>query len=83
MPKGGPEGPKSGNRVPEVDTNVLEVWRKVPGFRYKVQRLDAKSEGCGLNPEGMRKQPKARHKGFGTQLGGSGIDRGCPEQARD
>ena len=40
-----PEGPKSGNRVPEVDTNVREVGREVLGFGYKVQRSDAKSEG--------------------------------------
>ena len=47
-----------------MDTNVQEVGREVPGFRYKVQRLDVKSEGCGLNPEGMRKRPEARHEGF-------------------
>ena len=59
-----PKGPKSGNRVPEVEMDVQEVGCKVPGFGYKVRRSDAKSEGCGLNPEGMRKQPKARHEGF-------------------
>ena len=47
-----------------MDTNVQEVGREVPGFGYKVQRSDVKSEGCGSNPEGVRKQPKARHKGF-------------------
>ena len=64
VPKGGPEGPKSGNGVPEVDTNVQESGREVLGFGYKVQRSDAKSEGCGLNPKGVRKQPKARNEGF-------------------
>ena len=49
--------------------NVQEVGRKVLGFGYKVRRSDAKSEGCGLNPEGMRKWPKARHKGFRDSTG--------------
>ena len=44
--------------------DVREVGRKVPGFGYKVQRSDVKSEGCGLNPEGVRKWPEARHEGF-------------------
>ena len=44
--------------------NVQEVGHEVPGFRYKVQRSDAKSEGCRLNPKGVRKRPKARHEGF-------------------
>ena len=52
------------NRVPEVDMNVREVGREVPGFGYKVRRLDTKSKGGGLNPEGMRKRPEARHEGF-------------------
>ena len=47
-----------------MDTNVQEVGREVLGFGYKVRRSDAKSEGCGLNPEGMCKQPEARHEGF-------------------
>ena len=47
-----------------MDTNVQEVGRKVLGFGYKVRRSDAKSEGCGLNPEGVHKQLKARHEGF-------------------
>ena len=47
-----------------MDTDVREVGCEVPWFGYKVQRSDAKSEGCGLNPEGVRKQPKARHEGF-------------------
>ena len=47
-----------------MDTDVREVGREVLGFGYKVRRLDVKSEGCGLNPEGVRKQPKARHEGF-------------------
>ena len=47
-----------------MDINVQEVGRKVPGFGYKVRRSDAKSEGCGLNPEGVHKRPKARHEGF-------------------
>ena len=47
-----------------MDTNVQEVGHEVPGFGYKVRRSDAKSEGCGLNPEGVCKQPKARHEGF-------------------
>ena len=67
--KDGPEGPKSGNGVPEVDTKVQDVWCEVLGFRYKVQRLDTKSEGHGLNPEGMRKWPKARHEGFRDSTG--------------
>ena len=65
-----PEGPKSGNRVPEVDTDFQEVAHKVPGFGYKVRRSDAKSEGCGLNPKGVRKQLKARHEGFWGSTGG-------------
>ena len=48
---------------------VQEVGCKVLGFKYKVQRLDLKSEGCGLNPEGVHKQPKARHKGFRDSTG--------------
>ena len=40
-----PKGPKSGNGVPEVDTNVQEVGCEVLGFGYKVRRSDAKSEG--------------------------------------
>ena len=47
-----------------MDTNVQEVGREVLGFGYKVRRLDVKSEGCGLNPEGVCKQPKARYEGF-------------------
>ena len=47
-----------------MDTNVQEVGREVPGFGYKVQRLDAKSKGGGLNPKGVRKRPEARHEGF-------------------
>ena len=31
-----PEGPKSGNGVPEVDMKVQEVRCKVLGFRHKV-----------------------------------------------
>ena len=59
-----------------MDTDVREVGREVPGFgykvlgfRYEVRRSDAKSEGCGLNPEGIRKQPKARHEGFRDSTG--------------
>ena len=66
-----------------MDTDVREVERKVLGFGYKVRMSDAKSEGCGLNPEGVRKQPKARHKGFRDSTGRVRIDRGGLEQARD
>ena len=52
-----------------MDTDVREVGCEVLGFGYKVQRLDAKSEGCGLNPEGVCKQPKARHEGFWNSTG--------------
>ena len=52
-----------------MDTDVREVGREVPGFGYKVKRSDAKSEGCGLNPEGKHKQPKARHEGFWDSTG--------------
>ena len=47
-----------------MDTNVQEVGCEVPGFGYKVRRLDVKPEGCGLNPEGVRKRPKDRREGF-------------------
>ena len=49
--------------------NVQEVGCEVPGFGYKVQRSDAKYKGCGLNPEGVHKQPKARHEGFRDSTG--------------
>ena len=64
-----PEGPKSGNGVPEVDTEVQEVGCKVLGFGYKVQRLDTKSKGPGLNPKGVHKWPKARYEGFWDSTG--------------
>ena len=48
---------------------VQEVGHEVPGFGYKVRMSDAKSEGCGLNPEGVCKQPKARHEGFQDSTG--------------
>ena len=66
---GGPEGPKSGNGVPEVDMKVREVGCEVPGFGYKVRRSDTKSEGCGLNPKGVHRRPKARHEGFWDSTG--------------
>ena len=52
--------------------------------------LDTKSKGWMRSPKVEGQIPKAcassrrpDTKGFRTQLGGSGIDRGCPEQARD
>ena len=45
--------------------------------------LSGRRDRFGTEP-GTSHNTKARHEGFfGTQLGGSGIDRGCLEQARD
>ena len=77
-------------KVPRVGTESLR-WIQMS------ERLGTKSQGSGTKSKGRMRSPKVKGqilkvcasswrpdtKGFGTQLGGSGIDRGCPEQARD
>ena len=55
----------------KVDLKVPRVGMESLRWTQRSERLGAKSwvsgtksEGCGLNPEGACKRPKARHKGF-------------------
>ena len=54
-----------------VDLKVLRVGTESLRWTQMSERLgvkshgsDIKSEGCGLNPEGVCKWPEARHEGF-------------------
>ena len=71
-----------------MDAKSKEVGCKVPGVGCKVRRLDMKSEGQGLNPEDVCKEPRAGHKGDQDSTGmvrgwrglpgmGQGLTRGC------
>ena len=77
-----------GNEVPEVDTKSKEVGHIVPRVGCKVRRSDTKSEGRGLNPEGVCKEPRAGHEGDWDSTGrvrdwrglpgmGQGLTMGC------
>jgi len=72
VPKGGPKGPKGGNRVPEVDTKSQEGGTRSPGGRLRSPEGWTQSPKVGgLNPEGHAQGAEgARHEGGPGLTGG-------------
>ena len=56
-------------KVPRVGMESLRWTQRSKRLGAKSWGLDTKSEGHGLNPEGVCKWPKAGHEGFQDSTG--------------